>query len=205
MKTMIKNAMILTAITLIAGILLGLVYEVTKEPIALAKEQAKKEAYQKVMPDADAFVLDESYEAQQVEQVILDAGITGCSIQEFVTAKAGEETVGYIVTTTSSEGYGGDIQISVGILEDKTVAGIAILSISETAGLGMKATESSFYNQFAGKMVSAFTVTKTGATSDSEIDALSGATVTSTAVTDAVNAAIVAFQFYRIDGGNVNE
>ncbi len=203
MKTMIKNAMILTAITLASGILLGLVYEVTKGPIALAKEQAKKEAYQKVMQDADAFVLDESFEAKQVEQAILDAGISGCSIQELVTAKAGEETVGYVVTATSAEGYGGDIQVSVGMLPNGTVNGIAILSISETAGLGMKATEPSFYNQFAGKMASAFTVTKTGATSDSEIDALSGATITSTAVTNAVNAAVLTFQ--EVIGGSVNE
>ena len=203
MKTMIKNAMILTAITLVAGILLGLVYEVTKEPIALAKEQAKKEAYQKVMSDADSFVLDESFEEKQVEQAILDAGITGCSVQEFVTAKAGEEIVGYVVTATSAEGYGGDIQVSVGILPDQTVAGIAILSIHETAGLGMKASEPAFYNQFAGKLVDLFTVTKTGASADGEIDALSGATITSTAVTDAVNAAVLTFQ--EVIGGGGNE
>ena len=55
MKNIIKNTLILTAITLVAGVLLGLVYEITKEPIALAKEAAKKEAYQQVMSDADAF------------------------------------------------------------------------------------------------------------------------------------------------------
>ena len=51
------------------------------------------------------------------------------------------ETVGYVVNVTSHEGYGGDIDISVGIREDGTVTGIEMLSISETAGLGMKAKE----------------------------------------------------------------
>ena len=51
------------------------------------------------------------------------------------------------MTTTSSEGYGGDIQISVGIGNDGVVEGVEILSISETAGLGMKATEAKFRDQ----------------------------------------------------------
>ena len=55
MKQIIKNTLILTTITLVAGILLGFVYEIRKEPIALAKEAAKKEAYQQVMADADTF------------------------------------------------------------------------------------------------------------------------------------------------------
>ena len=202
MKNIIKNTLILTAITLVAGILLGLVYEITKEPIALAKEAAKKEAYQQVMADADAFEGLELVEdaIKQVEETVESSG---CSINELVEAKANGETVGYVVTTTTSEGYGGEIQISVGILTDGTVNGVAILSIGETAGLGMKATEEEFYGQYAGKNVELFSVTKTGASADHEIDALSGATITSNAMTKAVNSAVVYYKHAL--GGSANE
>ena len=75
---------------------------------------------------------------------------------------ASGETVGYVVNVTSHEGYGGDIDISVGIREDGTVTGIEMLSISETAGLGMKAKEADFKDQFKDKNVEKFTYTKTG-------------------------------------------
>ena len=63
---------------------------------------------------------------------------------EAVEAIQGGETIGYVITSTDPNGYGGDIQVSVGIQSDGTVSGIAILSISETAGLGMKAAEPDF-------------------------------------------------------------
>ena len=202
MKNILKNTLILTAITLVAGILLGLVYEITKEPITLAKEAAKKEAYQQVMADADAFDSLELVE-KAIKEVEDTVESSGCIINEVVEAKANGETVGYVVTTTTSEGYGGEIQISVGILKDGTVNGVAILSIGETAGLGMKATEEEFYGQYAGKNVEFFTVTKTGASSDEEIDALSGATITSNAMTKAVNSAVVYYKHAL--GGSANE
>lgn len=202
MKHIIKNTLILTAITLVSGLLLGLVYEITKEPIAIAQEAAKKEAYQQVMADADAFeTIELNDEAiTQVEDTIESSG---CIVNEMVEAKANGETVGYVVTTTTSEGYGGDIQISVGILKDGTVSGVAILSIEETVGLGMKATEPEFYNQYAGKKVEFFNISKTGASTDNEIDALSGATITSSAMTKAVNAAVI-YHKHAI-GGSANE
>ena len=201
MKNIMKNTLILTAITLVSGILLGLVYEITKEPIALAKEAAKKEAYQQVMADADAFDSLELIE-EAIKQVEDTDETSGCTINEVVEAKANGETVGYVVTTTSV-GYGGDIQISVGILKDGTVNGVAILAISETAGLGMKATNEEFYGQYAGKNVEFFKVTKTGASAENEIDALSGATITSNAMTKAVNAAVVYYKHAL--GGSANE
>lgn len=193
MKNMIKNTAILTVITLVAGILLGLVYDITKEPIAQAKEQAKKEAYQAVMKEADTF-----------EQTEVDGLVDlPCAINEVVVAKAGEEVVGYVITVTTSEGYGGDIQVSVGVAVDGTVKGIEMLSISETAGLGMNANTPEFKAQYADVLTDAFVVTKTGATSDNEIDAISGATITSNAVTNVVNSAIAYYN--DVLGGSVNE
>ena len=189
MNKIIKNTLILTVITLVAGLGLGFVYEITKEPIAQAQEAAKKEAWQAVFPEAN---LDE-FEPMDVDQkaadkVIKDLGIKG-SIDEVCTV--GEE--GYVITTTDSEGYGGDIKITVGITADGTVNGVSILSISETAGLGMKAKEPAFYEQYQGKQAEKFVVSKDGGDGE-PIDALSGATITSRAVTGAVNAALSYYQ-----------
>ena len=96
-------------------------------------------------------------------------------------------------TTTDKEGYGGDIQITVGITSDGTVNGISILSISETAGLGMKAKEPAFYEQYQGKQAEKFAVSKDGGEGE-PIDAISGATITSRAVTGAVNVALAYYQ-----------
>ena len=186
MKNIIKNAMILTVITLVSGLLLGFVYDITKEPIAQAKEKAKNEAYQTVMQEADTF------EALTVEAV--DLGIEGCVVDEAVAAKAGSELKGYVFTTTTNAGYGGNIQVSVGIAADGTVKGIEMLSIAETAGLGMNATTPEFKGQYADKLVDSFVVNKAGASADNEISAISGATITSNAVTDAVNTAIEYFK-----------
>lgn len=203
MKKILKNTFVLTLITLVAGTLLGLVYEITKEPIAISKEKAKMEAYMQVLAEADTFEAYADFDADVAARVLSDVGLTGCRVDEVVVGKVGSESVGYVVTTTSGEGYGGDIQISAGIMSDGTVNGIAILSISETAGLGMKASEPEFYKQFAGKQVDAFVVTKTGASAEDEIDALSGATITSNAVTSAVNASLAYYN--EVLGGFANE
>ena len=185
MNKIIKNTIILTLITVIAGLGLGLVYEVTKDPIAAAQEEAKKEAWQAVFPDAslDDFVAAEVDQAV-AEQVVADLGVQA-TVDEVCTVG----DLGYVVTTTDKEGYGGDIQITVGITTDGTVSGVSILSISETAGLGMKATEPAFYEQYHGKQTESFYVSKDGGSGE-PIEALSGATITSRAVTGAVNVAL---------------
>lgn len=200
MNKILKNTLILTAITVISGLALGVVYEVTKAPIASAKEAAKQEACQMVYPEADEFeAVDVDQEA--AEKAIKDLGVNA-TVDEAYVAKMGGDEVGYVVTTTDKEGYGGNIQISVGIMKDGTVNGISILSISETAGLGMNAAEPKFYNQYAGKQTTQFYVSKDGGEGE-PIDALSGATITSRAVTGAVNTALGYYQ--NALGGSGNE
>ena len=109
-----------------------------------------------------------------------------------------------MITVTDHEGYGGDIQFSIGIRNDGTVNGISILSISETAGLGMNA-DSVLKPQFADKNVEQFEYTKTGAPGDNQIDAISGATITTNAVVNGVNAGITYFRTQLMEGGNANE
>ena len=98
--------------------------------------------------------------------------------------------IGYLITSTSSESYGGDVQIYVGITADGTITGVGFLAINETPGLGMKAKEPAFKDQFNGRAAQTFEVTKTAASGDAQIQAISGATITSSAVTNAVNAAV---------------
>lgn len=191
MNKIIKNTIILTVITLVSGLLLGLAYEVTKAPIAQSEENAKREAWQAVFPDAS----EDAFEQIDVDQdiaasVIKDLGISA-TIDEVCTVDGGD--TGYVITATDGEGYGGDIQVTVGITADGTVSGVSFLSISETAGLGMKATEPSFYEQYVGVQAEQFYVSKDGGQGE-PIDALSGATITTRAVTGAVNAALGYFQ-----------
>lgn len=195
MNKIVKNTAILAAITIVSGCLLGLVYEITKAPIAQAQENAKQEAYKTVLADAAEFVVDDTFDAVKAANVLLEAGYSGDDVTEVAIAKdASGSDMGYVITVTSHEGYGGDIQISVGILADGTVKGIEMLSISETAGLGMKATEADFKDQFKDKQVEKFSYTKSGEEGDDKIDALSGATITTNAVTNAVDSALVYFQ-----------
>lgn len=193
MKGMIKDALILFAITLIAGLMLGVVNDITKEPIAQQEQKAKNEACQNVFAAADSFEAQELADSAQIEQVLTDTGISGADIDELMAAKdASGALLGYVITVTDHEGYGGDIQFSMGITNEGTLNGISLLSISETAGLGMRAGEV-LVPQFADKNVSKFTYTKTGATADSEIDAISGATITTNAVVNGVNAGLAYF------------
>lgn len=187
-----KDAAILFAITLIAGFCLGGVFEITKEPIEKAQQAAKIAAYKEVLPDASDFVEDgmeekiaasaEDLMAQNFGNVYIDTAAQAVD--------ASGNPVGYVVSSTSKDGFGGEVKISVGINGEGVVTGIAFLSIAETPGLGMNATGDGFKGQFAGKNAETLSVTKTGAPAENEIQAMSGATITSSAVTNAVNAAI---------------
>lgn len=199
--SIVKDTISITVITLVAGLALGVVQDITAGPIAKQQEKAKQEAYKAVFEDADSF---ETYDLASVSEdlagILSDNGYGAERIDEIMTAKdASGETLGYAFTVTTSEGYGGDIQFAMGVQNDGTMNGISILSISETAGLGMKADTDDFKNQFKDKNVKKFKYTKNGAASDEEIDALSGATITTNAMTNGVNAGLCAFQY--MEGG----
>ncbi len=187
-----KDALILFAITLVAGACLGGVYEMTKAPIAAANLAAKADAYRAVLPDAADFAQDDLTDViASANTEIAGMGFGNVSVDEAVTALDGSGApIGYVVTSTSNDGYGGAITVSVGIQADGTISGIDFLTIGETAGLGMNAQKPEWKAQFAGKNADKLEVTKSGSAGDSEINAISGATITSNAVTGAVNAAV---------------
>ena len=199
----IKDALALTLITLVAGVALGGVYEITKDPIARQEAQAKAEAYEQVFTDAAAFeeVKMDDTMIQTIRDQLDQEGYKAQSIEEIMRAEdESGETLGYAFTVVTSEGYGGDIQFSMGVQNDGTLNGISILSIGETAGLGMNADTPAFKDQFVGKQVEQLQYTKNGATQDDEINAISGATVTTNAMTNGVNAGLCAFRV--MEGGD---
>lgn len=181
--TMWMDALKLFAITLIAGGLLGLVYQVTEEPIKKANEKAKQEAYQAVFEEAASFEANEALSLPEAE--------SGVFISEVLEAKddAGN-TIGYVMSFGSKEGYGGEVDLSMGVDSSGTITGLEVLSMSETAGLGANCTTDTFKSQFKGIQAGEIAYTKTGKSADNEIDALSGATITTKAVTNAVNNAL---------------
>ena len=196
---MLKNAGILFAITLLAGIALGFVYELTKEPIAQKQQLKVQRACAEVFSQAAVFTeidplmlptaLASGYAIAAVEGY--NAETLGSEVGEVYRALSQDGSLlGYVLKVTTKEGYGGSIELMVGITMEGSISGISILSISETPGLGMQAGDV-LVPQFAGK---ALVYTKTGAAAENEIDAISGATITTRAVTNAVNAGLRYFE-----------
>ena len=180
----------------------GKAKDLAGEPIAAQEEKTKQEAYKAVFKDAakfDTVKLDQ----KDVAAVLKKNDLGQNTISEVVKAvdKNGKE-LGYVFSVTNPEGYGGDVSLSVGVRDDGTVNGYETLSISETAGLGMKAKEPEFKSNFKNKKADKFEVVKDGSgkNDDSKVDAISGATITSRAVTSAVNSCVAYSK--SLKGGN---
>ena len=203
----LKDACVLGAITLAPGLLLGAVYVVTKDPIAQQEQAKKMDAYGNVFSAAEGFQPSEKTETVQGEaaDILLQAGgdeYESVTINEILEAVDADGSIlGYVVSVTSGSGYGGDISLTVGVDLDGSITGVEITESSETVGLGANASEESFRSQYVGKQVDHFVVTKNGSQNDNEIDAISGATITSNAVTDAVNAVLCCTETFSLEGG----
>ena len=192
-STLIKDAIALFLITLISGLALSYVYELTKTPIAEQAVIKQEKANKAVFAVADSFKKDEALtqKAMSTDLATINADYKGISLGEISQAlDASGNIIGYDVTVTTKQSYKDFITLVFGYSLDGSIKGIQIMTISETAGLGMNATKPEFLNQYLDKKVESFVVTKTGSTADNQIDAISGATITSKAVTNAVNAGI---------------
>ena len=181
-KDMFKLGLNLLIISAVAALLLALTNSVTASTIAQRNEQANAEARKLVLESAQDF--------EEVKDVKTDNS-KGVEVSEIYEAKdASGNTVGYTLKVLPS-GYGGTIELMVGIDFAKgQVSGINVVSNSETAGLGAKSTDPEFSDQYKGKPLEELSVLKNGTPGDTEIKAISGATITSTAVTNGVDAAI---------------
>ncbi|MCJ7834137.1 RnfABCDGE type electron transport complex subunit G [Cuneatibacter sp. NSJ-177] len=189
----LKNAMILFVIAVVLSALLGIVNEITKDRIAEQNQLKKETAYKKVCQEAASIPEDADLKAivEQSSQALKDKGFEGIEINDARPAKdASGNVIAYALDITTANGYGGDINMSLGIGTDGTVTGLEIISNSETAGLGANCAKDTFKGQFAGKKSEELTYVKTGDAGDDEINAISSATITTKAVTGAVNAGL---------------
>ena len=193
-KKIVHDAMILTAFTLVIGLILGMVYMITKPRIDAANLEAAQKAYKEVFETADSFEALADFDKNEATDYIVSQGYTDSLDDVQVAKDASGNTVGYVITVTAKDASQATITFSVGIQNDGTVNGYSITDIAETPGLGMKVEDESFYSQFQGKLVDTFNVVKNTPAADNEIEAISGATISSKAVTNGVNAALTYFR-----------
>lgn len=188
MKSILKNTAILLVITLVAGIALSFVYELTKEPIARAEQQAKVEAYQAVYTDAASFG-DITDAATLLKDY--NAGLTGgTAVDEIFTADSADGThLGYVLAVTA-KGYAGDVKIALGIDRTGTVVGYAVLSHGETPGFGANMENADVAAQFVG------------ITDADQLDGITGATYTTDALKNETQAAIDLVK--QLEGGDLS-
>ena len=202
-----KDISILVMITLVAGMLLGVAYGITEKPIAQAQAAARATAQSSVMSSAESFEILYSTDPAEGEiipdeigEAIRSAGIETTSVTQIdIAYDSRKSPAGYVITAVNPEGYGGDVELMCGITPDDdgtmTIEGISFLSLSETAGMGMRAKDESFLKQFSGKKIQdglPLVYSKNGAAEENEIDAISGCTITTSAVTEDVNGALIA-------------
>ncbi|GAB6088072.1 RnfABCDGE type electron transport complex subunit G [Alkaliphilus crotonatoxidans] len=181
MRDIIKMGLILLIITSIAAFVLGITNDVTQAIIQERLEQENIESIRALLPEASEF--------NRVEDVDATAGV----VEVYEGSKDGT-VVGYTVKTEQN-GYGGNVVILIGMSIDGEIVGVKIAEHSETPGLGSKITDASFVNQYVGKgTANQFNVTKDQPAKDEDIQAISGATVSSRAVTDGVNSATELFE-----------
>lgn len=178
-KDIIKPVCVLLAICVIIPLALSLTNKVTADKIAELEEKNSRETMANLI-EADEFTEEEFKDG-------------GESFTYYIAVKDGE-TVGFIFKT-AEKGYGGDVSVMTAVNPDGTVKSVAILDVSnETPGLGQNAAKESFYSQYANKK-SGISLLKNGAdTAKNEVNAVTGATITSTAVNKAVNTALEQFE-----------
>ena len=180
-KEIAVPALILCAICLVVTGALSATNFITKDKIAALNLETEQESRSVVLPDAANF----------------EAGDTEGS---YYIGKGEDGSVKGYVFTSSAKGYSSTIQVMTGISAEGEITGVTILSLSETPGLGMNAQNASFTDMYKQSVpADGFTVIKSGTAGDGNVVALTGATITSQAVTDAVNLAVD--QYNEIKGG----
>lgn len=183
-----KNIIVLFVVALISVAILAVLNQITLEPIAKAEADAKAAVYKEVYNAAAEFEeLDVAKNYKSADDTIV--------INTVLEAKDGSgKGIGYVFDATSKNGYGGDVQIAVGITNEGELTAFKVIAASETPGLGANAMEDEYASQFSGLKAEEVKFVKGNADkANNEIDAISGATITTTATTRAVNEAINMF------------
>jgi Na+-translocating ferredoxin:NAD+ oxidoreductase subunit G len=173
----------LTIVTLVAGLSLGYVYQWTKEPIAQAQMAKQLKAIESVVKGYDNNPVLEKYKVATPD---------GKDSLEFFPAKKGMELTGMAIKTKSGKGYSGDIWIMVGFNMNGEIQNVFVIEHKETPGLGSKMTAPRFVNQFLNKNPGQMNlkVKKDGG----DVDAITGATISSRAYSEAIQLAFDTFK-----------
>ncbi|MBQ2679182.1 MAG: RnfABCDGE type electron transport complex subunit G [Firmicutes bacterium] len=169
----------------VAAAILGKVDAITAGPIAEQSRLKEENGMMEVLPDGSDF---------EIIADSTDDSLAGNSTIEGTTVKkVAKSGAGYVLTVLPG-GFGGDIKMMVGIDNDGVIQGVRILEHAESAGLGAKSTEPEFYTQYDGLSSGGLAVQKDGG----DIVAITGATITSRAVTSGVNDA---YSWFETNGG----
>ncbi len=179
MNKIVKNALVLMAFSLVLGFVLGAVYKITEPIIAEATLRKEMEAYKVVFDTADTFV-EVPVDVAAAEKVMADGGYPDAINKAFQAVDTSGNPLGYVVQLTTKDGYSGGIVMVVGVTNDGIVNGFSVTAHQETSGLGTKAFDPAYADQFKG----------IPADSVSGVATISGATLTSTAVKNGINAAV---------------
>ena len=179
--TLLNMFVALFLICIVAGGILGIVYNATKDPIAAAENAKRTAAIKNVLPDF-----------KTLKTVNVKSAMEDAEIPFHLAYDANNNFIGAAVETFTNKGFSGNISLMVGILADGTIKNISVLQHAETPGLGSKMEEDTFKNQFNDKNAASFnfSVKKDGG----DVDAITAATISSRAFCDAVNRALSTFE-----------
>jgi len=186
-NSLVRLIVTLTLITACAGLVLSLVEQVTRAPIAEQRRMEMLRALESVLP-----AFDNAPDSDMVELIVGKDKRGRDVMRTFYRGRQHGELTGIAFKVTAPDGYSGNIEIMLGIHPDGTVAGVEILLSSETPGLGDKIKEARFREQFKGRGLdnADWRVRKDGG----EFDQLTGATISPRAVVGAVRKGL---EFYR--------
>jgi len=189
MRELFKLTVILTIICAAAATALALVYNLTKNPIAYQQRLKKLNAIRAVQPD-----YDNEPDRDFIDLLVSKKGKGEDGLTRFYITKRKGALTG-VVFTISSTGYGGTIDIMLGVTPDGTITGVQVLNHKETPGLGAKIAEERFLNQFKSKNLHniPWALKKDGG----ELDQITGATISPRAVVKAIHQGLVFFRDHR--------
>jgi electron transport complex protein RnfG len=176
-----RPAAVLLVISAIVSAALAFTYAATKDEIALGSKKEADALRAQVMADVAFEPVDLPAASSQ--------GDEATALELFRAIAADGSLAGY-VATASAKGYNGDVTVIVGVRQDGSISGVRVSGHTETPGVGTNAVNDEFCGQYDGGLAGVpFEAVKRGAGEQNEISAVSGATITSNAVTNAVNAA----------------
>ncbi|MBF4694857.1 RnfABCDGE type electron transport complex subunit G [Fusibacter ferrireducens] len=188
MKDIFKTGIILFIICAVAAFALAMTNEGTKDQIALQRQLANDAAKAAVLPSASSFEdLDEAQNAEVSEKFAPVA-------EGYIGYDADHNIVGYVFKSLPT-GFGGAVEVVTGIDVEGTVTGMRMGNHQETPGLGARAKEPLFYEQYNGMSASDHIGVAKSNPTETDIQAITGATISSAAITSGVNASIDAYHF----------